>query len=159
MHPDPVGWRSGRKRASPEPIWSPCAHQGLSGTAICMFRPVVTPGFVDSNFVTSPGPCPFRDWELSQSCPCFWAPGKLEAGCGLSRTTLPPGLTGVFYQVLYGCEVTKRPSSRQSARVFLFRAKTDARENGPRKEVERWLWGLSLRGLEVKLMGSESQID
>ena len=56
----------------------------------------------------------------------------------------------------------KSPNGRLHGEVlvfFLFRANTDARENGPRKEVERWLWGLSLRGLKVKLMGFESQID
>ena len=56
----------------------------------------------------------------------------------------------------------KSPNGRLHGEVLAFSflgQNTDARENGPRKEVERWLWGLSLRALGVKLMGFESQID
>ena len=159
MHPHPVGRGSGRETAPPERIWSLCAHQGLSGTATCMFRPMAMAGFVSSNFTHQPWA--LRGWHRERMLvsPSFSDLRRNDSGWGLSRTTLPPGLTGVFYQVLYGCEVTKRPSLRRSARFFLFRAKTDARKNGPQKEVERWLWGLSPRGLGVKLMGFESQID
>ena len=56
----------------------------------------------------------------------------------------------------------KSPNGRLHGKVLAFSflgQNTDARENGARKKVKRWLWGLSLRGLKVKLMGFESQVD
>ena len=67
---------------------------------------------------------------------------------------------GYFYQVSYGCEVTKRPSLRRSACFFTLGVKTGACDAGPGaiKVVDRWLRGLKARVMEVNMMGFESHI-
>ena len=60
---------------------------------------------------------------------------------------------GYFYQVSYGCEVTKRPSLRRSACCFTLGVKTGACGAGAIKVVDGWLRGLGARVVEVNMMG------
>ena len=71
---------------------------------------------------------------------------------------LVPQNGGYFYQVSYGCEVTKRPSLRRSACFFTLGVKTGACDAGAIKVVDRWLRGLKARVMEVNMMGFESHI-